>query len=130
VAGTRLGDQLRVRDPLPVGAAVVTDAGELAVEFLVHAVVSSKEEPVSRATVRRALTSALHRVVDWQIKEIIIAPFGLGAGNLDIEDSAEVMTEVLARHLERARFPTSITVVVETEQEAQVVQSLVRREGL
>lgn len=129
-AGPELADQLHVRDPLPVGAAVVTGAGALGVGLMVHAVVSSVEEPVTRSTVRQAMTSALQRVVDWQISEVAIAPFGLGAGNLDIEDSAEVMSAVLAQHLERARFPAKITIVVESEAEQQALRAAVQREGL
>lgn len=129
-AGPELARQLQPQEPLPVGAAVVTAAGALAAPLLVHAVVSSDTEPVSRATVRQALTSALHRVESWQIGAIGIAPFGLGAGNLDIDASADAMVDVLAAHLKRSRFPATVTFVVETDDEAQAVQLAVRRSGL
>src|SRR6058998_2200606 len=54
-AGAAFADKVRLAQPLPVGAAVVTNAGDLQVELLIHGVVSSDEEPVSRATVRLAL---------------------------------------------------------------------------
>jgi len=79
-AGTELHNQIRLQEPLPVGAAIVTSAGELSVELLVHAVVMGRTEPVTADTVRRALTSALQRVTSWQIKNVAIPPFGLGAG--------------------------------------------------
>ena len=41
-AGTELHNQIRLQEPLPVGAAIVTSAGELSVELLVHAVVMSR----------------------------------------------------------------------------------------
>lgn len=129
-AGPDLARQLQPQEPLPVGAAVVTGAGALATELLVHAVVSSDTEPATRATVRRALASALQRVESWRIGTIAIAPLGLGAGNLDIDASADVMLDVLAAHLRRAAFPTSVTFVVESDDEAQAVQHAVRRSGL
>lgn len=129
-AGAALVEQLQRQDQLPVGAAVVTGAGDLAAKLLVHAVVSSDTEPVSRATVRQALASALHRVESWQIGAVAIAPFGLGAGNLDIETSADVMLDALASHLKRSRFPTAVTFVVESDEEAQAVEYAVRRSGL
>ncbi len=121
--GDALQRQMRLAEPLPVGAAVVTGAGDLAVQLLIHGVVSSREEPVSRATVRSALVSTLHRVDAFQIQELAIAPFGLGAGNLDIEDSADVMIEVLRDHMRRSRFPRSVIIVAETALEEQVLRT-------
>lgn len=130
-AGDALQEQLRKHEELAVGSAVVSAAGQLAVELLVHAVVSSEDEPVSMHSVRRALTSALQRAVDWEIGALAIPPFGLGAGNLAIEDSATVMAEVLAEHVGRgARFPGVITVVAETDDEASVLVQSLRQKGL
>jgi O-acetyl-ADP-ribose deacetylase (regulator of RNase III) len=98
---------------------------------MVHGVISSADEPVTAQTVRRALTSALQRTVDWQISAVAIAPFGLGAGNLAIEDSAAILAEVLAEHLGRgARFPDVVTVVAETDEEAAVLRQNLRQKGL
>lgn len=129
-AGPRLEEQLRFSDPLPVGAAVVTGAGDLPVQLLVHGIVMSRTESVSRDSVRRAFTSALQRADAWRMTEVAVAPFGLGAGNLDIEDSADVMAAVLARHRERARFPTMVTLVAETAAEELVLGGALRRSGL
>src|SRR5205085_595433 len=120
-AGTELHNQIRLQEPLPVGAAVVTSAGELSAELLVHAVVMSRTERVSSDTVRRALVSALQRVESWQIKDVAIPPFGLGAGNLEIDESAKIMLGVIAQHLLSARYPESITLIAETPEEERVL---------
>jgi O-acetyl-ADP-ribose deacetylase (regulator of RNase III) len=129
-AGTQLYNQIRLQEPLPVGAAVVTSAGELAAGLLVSAVVMSRTEPVSRDTVRHALTSALQRAQAWQIKEVGIPPFGLGAGNLDIDESAQVMLSVIAQHVRRARFPEEITLIAESPDEERALAAAVQRSGL
>ncbi|MDQ6828155.1 MAG: hypothetical protein M3081_04755, partial [Gemmatimonadota bacterium] len=103
--------------------AVVTGAGELSVELLVCAVIRSADEPVSSAGVRRALTSALQRAADWQISELAVVPFGLGAGNLDLEESAAITADVLTRHLAGARYPKHVTVIVESDREAEEFSS-------
>ncbi len=118
--GASLLAQLRVTEPLPVGAAVVTSAGELPVELLVHAVVSSPTERVSREGVRRAFRSALERVQEWQLARVAVPPLGLGAGNLALEESAALMTDELLRH--RADFPRHLTVVAENADEAESLQ--------
>ena len=122
-AGAAFMEKIRLSEPLPVGAAVVTNAGDLPVELLIHGVVSSDDEPVTRATVRLALMSALQRAMAFQIRDLAIAPFGLGAGNLDIEDSAEIMIEVLAEHMKRSPYPSGVVIIVETDLEAHVLRS-------
>ena len=126
-AGTKLLDQLTLSEPLAVGSAVVTGAGDLPVDLLVHAIVSSDTERVSREGVRRALRSALQRVLAWQIAEVAIPPFGLGAGNLDIDESAQLMADELARHLGTGAYPTRVTLVAETSDEALALESAVAR---
>ena len=117
--GTALMKQLRVTEPLPVGAAVVTAAGDLPVELLVHAVVSSPTERVTRDGVRRALRSALQRAREWQLARVAVPPPGLGAGNLSLEESADILGDELRRH--QAEFPRHIMVVAENDDEAQAL---------
>ena len=126
-AGTALFEQLTLSEPLAVGSAIVTGAGALPVGLLVHAIVSSQTEAVSRDGVRRALRSALQRVLAWQIAEVAIPPFGLGAGNLDIDESAHLMADELARHCGTARFPASVTLVAETPDEARALEAALAR---
>jgi O-acetyl-ADP-ribose deacetylase (regulator of RNase III) len=125
-AGPTLANQLQTQEPLPVGAAIVTGSGDLQIELIVHAVVCGKTEPVSRNSVRRAFTSALQRTV-WELDYVGVAPFGLGAGNLDIEESAEIMAAVIARHLTRARFPTRIRLVAESAEEERALSRALQR---
>ena len=103
--GDALMGQLRVADALPVGSAVVTGAGALSVELLVHAIVSSPTERVTRDGVRRAFRSALQRTREWQLADVAIPPLGLGAGNLEIEESAELMAGELRSHRRTSEFP-------------------------
>lgn len=128
-AGESFAQTVRVAEPMQVGSAVVTGAGGLRVELLIHGVVSSDDEPATRATVRRALLSALQRAASFQIRELALAPFGLGAGNLDIEDSAEIMREVIAEHLKRSAFPERVVVIAENALEEQVLRAALVPDG-
>jgi len=126
-AGATFVDSIRPREPLPVGAAVVTNAGELPVDLMIHGVVSSKEEPVTRDTVRLALMNALQRAVQFQIAEVAIAPFGLGAGNLDIEDAADLLIDMVSSHMRRAEYPQRVVIFAETEFEEQMLRARLAR---
>ena len=125
--GKRLLDQLVVSEPLAVGSAVVTGAGDLQVELLVHAIVSSTTERVTREGVRRAFRSALERASAWQIAAVAVPPLGLGAGNLDIDESAMLMSDELARHTTVATYPQRITLVAETADEAHALEGALAR---
>jgi len=127
VGGPSLQRQSQVQQALAVGAAVVTGGGELPTEFVIHAVVRSITEPVSSAGIRRALTSALQRAVDWHFARVTLPPLGTGAGNLSVEDAAQVMVEVLGRHLAAAPYPTDVTIVVEREEDKRVFDGWLRR---
>jgi len=128
-AGEALATRLKVNEPLPVGAAVVTPGGALPTPLIVHGVVSSRMEPVTRDSVRRALVSALQRARDWQLRKVAIAPFGLGAGNLDIDGSAEIMFDVLMAHRKHSAFPEHVTIVAETPDEAAALDAARQRSG-
>lgn len=127
IGGPAFWEQLKVRESLAVGAAVVTAAGGLPTEFVIHAIIRSVTEPVSELTVRRALTSALQRAVDWQLARVTIPPLGTGAGNLSLEDAAAVMVDVISRHTAVSEYPSEVYIVVDKEEDKRIFDALLRR---
>lgn len=127
VGGQAFRDVLHVNRDLAVGAAVVTAGGDLPAEFVIHAVIQSEREPVSRASVTRAWLSALQRAQEWQFARLTAPPLGTGAGNLTIEDAAEIMVAVAKVHRETAAFPTDVCFVVETPEERDVFAAALKR---
>ncbi|MEO5509333.1 MAG: macro domain-containing protein [Longimicrobiales bacterium] len=121
-AGAALGEHCSRLGELPVGSAAITTAGNLPVQFMVHAVVRSNQEQVSAASVQRALQNALRRAAEWGLDTIAIAPFGTGAGNLDAEESARIMLEVLHEHMLDSRYPESAEIIVDSEYEREVFE--------
>lgn len=121
-AGPLLDEQCRRLGELPVGSAAITPAGELPVQFMVHAVVRSYDEQVSESSVRRALQNALRRADEWGLDTVALAPFGTGAGNLDADESARVMIEVLYEHMQSATYPGSVEIIVDSEYELDVFE--------
>ncbi|MFQ5702685.1 MAG: macro domain-containing protein [Gemmatimonadales bacterium] len=120
VGGPSFYNQLRLRGELAVGAAVVTSAGELTADFVVHAVIMSPDEPISAQGVRRALISVLQRAGDWQLKRLAIPPLGVGPGNLELEDSAQLMVRTLLESTAGAGFPRHVSIVVDNEEARSV----------
>ena len=122
IGGPAFWDQLKTQQDLAVGAAVVTGAGELQAEFVIHAVIRSATEPVTASGVRRAVTSALQRARDWQITSLAVPPIGTGPGALDVERAARIMCEVLREHLTAEPYPRDVHIVVESEDDQAVFE--------
>ena len=128
MGGPEFHDRLRLTRELPVGAAVVTAAGgDLPAEFVIHTVIRSETEPVSRSSVTCAWRAALQQAQEWQFAHLSVPPIGTGAGNLTIEDAAEIMATVLQVHLENSAFPADVSFVVETPEEHEVFEAALRR---
>lgn len=130
VGGQEFLGRLRLQKDLAVGAAVVTGGGgDLSAEFVIHAVIQSDTEPVSRGGVARAWLSALQRAQEWEFAHLTVPPMGTGAGNLSLEDAAEIMVVVLKSHLGTAAYPSEVSFVVETEEDRAVFDAALRREA-
>jgi O-acetyl-ADP-ribose deacetylase len=130
VGGAEFADRLHVHKELGIGSAVVTGGGGLPAEFVIHAVIRSKTEPVSPSGVRQAWASVLRRAVEWEFPRITTPPLGIGAGNLSVEDAAEIMVGVLRVHLAQASFPAEVSFVVETEEEREVFEAILKRSAV
>jgi O-acetyl-ADP-ribose deacetylase (regulator of RNase III) len=123
IGGPKFYEQMRVVQDLEVGAAVVTAGGDLAAEFVIHAVIMSRTKPVTREGVRHALRSVIQRATDWQLTRITVPPVGTGAGNLSLEDAATVMIDLLRSELPLATYPQEVCIVVESEDERAVFEA-------
>jgi O-acetyl-ADP-ribose deacetylase (regulator of RNase III) len=123
VGGAGFWQSLRIERELAVGSAVVTAAGQLSAELVIHAIIRSATEPVSRDSVRRALTAVLQRAADWQLAHLAVPPLGTGAGNLALEDAAGAMAGALAALPGTGEYPRDVTIVVETDAERAVFEA-------
>ena len=128
VGGEEFQNRIRLNRELAVGAAVVTAAGgDLPAEFVIHAVIRSDTEPVTRGNVARAWLSTLHQAQEWQFAHLSAPPLGTGAGNLPLEDAAEIMATVLHAHRGAAQFPADVSFVVERPEDQQVFEAALQR---
>jgi len=128
LGGADFQNKIRLTRELAVGAAVVTAAGgDLPAEFVIHAVIRSDTEPVTRDNVARAWLSALHQAQEWEFSHVSAPPLGTGAGNLALEDAAEIMATVLHAHRSGAAFPADVSFIVERPEDQQVFEAALQR---
>jgi eukaryotic-like serine/threonine-protein kinase len=127
-AGAELDAYCQRLGELPVGSAALTPAAALGTQFVVHVVVRSVEEPVTPGGVRRALQNGLRRLAEWKIVSVALPPLGTGAGNLDAEESAQIMVPLLQEHVASGELPSRIEITVDSEYERDVFAAVLSRE--
>ncbi|MGE5927587.1 MAG: macro domain-containing protein [Gemmatimonadota bacterium] len=123
-AGAAFAAQRRVSTPLEAGAAVVTGAGDLAADYVLHVIIQDPETLTTRETVRRALVSAWERCAEWGIRSVASTPVGAGAGLLDVEEATELMAATFPA---AADCPASLTIVLERDEDRVMVEAVLRR---
>lgn len=126
-AGERFSELCQLQTPLAVGAAVVTGAGNLAAEFVLHVVVQAADRPAARDTLERALASAWHRAEGWQLSTIAIAPFGVGPEGLGLKDVVALLVSSFRDRPGTTGYPAELQLVVAAGQRPAVEELL--REG-
>lgn len=117
---------LELRTELAVGAAVVTPAGDLPAEFVIHAVVGDAPAPVMPHHLARAWRSVLERAKEWQFAHIAAPPMHAGSDELRLADVAVAMAGELRAHAAASDFPAAVSFVVESENERAVFTAVLR----
>jgi O-acetyl-ADP-ribose deacetylase (regulator of RNase III) len=118
----RLGD-------LPVGGAMMSPGGNLSAAFVIHVVIQSPDQPVSRDTVKLGLVNAVRRATDLGLESVAFSPVGAGAGNLDMEDAAAVLIDVLRDHIGQGDGPRDLIIVVANDYEEDIFLRCLEAEG-
>jgi O-acetyl-ADP-ribose deacetylase (regulator of RNase III) len=126
LAGPAFAEERRTQSAMEVGSAVVTGAGDLSAQFVIHTVIRGEQVNVTTDSVRRALTSAWQRASVWGLERVASPPIGAGAGQLGLADAAALMAETFATHARSGRPPTSLRIVVDRDEERDIVEAAIR----
>jgi O-acetyl-ADP-ribose deacetylase (regulator of RNase III) len=127
MAGPAFASERRIQSGLEIGSAVVTGAGELAAQFVIHAVIRGDQSNATADSVRRALVSAWQRAAGWGLERIAAPPIGAGAGQLGLAEAAELMARTFEDHLRTGRPPTGLQIVADREEERAIIEAAIQR---
>jgi O-acetyl-ADP-ribose deacetylase (regulator of RNase III) len=76
--------------PVPLGGAIVTDAGSLGARWVIHAVSLDHQRRTSAATIERAVRSALARARELGVETLAIPALGTGVGGFPLAEAARI----------------------------------------
>ena len=96
VGGSVIEDEAVKRAPIPIGKAVLTTAGNLPCQGVIHA--PTMIRPAERATaevVRKATVGALRCAEEAGLSSIAFPGMGTGVGRLPVDVSAKTMVDAI-----------------------------------
>jgi len=94
--------------PVPLGGAIVTDAGSLGARWVIHAVSLDHQRRTSAAIIERAIRSAFARARELDVETLAIPALGTGVGGFPLAEAARIT--VAAVRAEAPRLPRLRTV--------------------
>lgn len=123
-AGPRFQAQRQVTAPLDAGAAVITGAGDLAAEFVLHIVLVSAERATTPDIVRRALVSAWHRAEGWELTTIGAPLAAVAVADLPPEMAVRLLIDTFQERRGESRYPAELQIIVTGPSEQALVDAL------
>jgi O-acetyl-ADP-ribose deacetylase (regulator of RNase III) len=115
---------IRLETELAVGSAIVTEAGNLAANMVIHAIIAGETEPASEVSVRRAMDSILHRASAWHMTTVGLPLTDTGFGGISTETATRLMVSAIRSHENTTGFPQTMVLVVSSDQDKKMVENI------
>jgi O-acetyl-ADP-ribose deacetylase len=123
--GTSIQDETMAKAPVPVGAAMITSAGQLPAKFVIHA--PTMEKPgmkIGAENVRRATRAALIAAHASELPVIALPVMGTDSGGIGAEEATRAIVEEIRAH--RRPHPETIYLVARSAEVAATFEDALR----
>jgi len=115
--GPSIQEELKAYGTLSTGDAVITSAGELKSDFIIHAVGPRFQESDIERKLILTMQNVLRVAEENKIREIGFPPMGTGFYGIPLELSARVMYKVISDHLVSNTLLEKVVIKVIDERE-------------
>jgi O-acetyl-ADP-ribose deacetylase (regulator of RNase III) len=88
--------------PVPLGGAIVTPAGSLAANAIIHAVSLDRDRRTSGPIIEAAVRSAMERAREIAATSIAFPALGTGVGGFPLEEAARITVATVRDELQRS----------------------------
>jgi O-acetyl-ADP-ribose deacetylase (regulator of RNase III) len=102
---------------VPKGEAVVTQAGILNADYIIHVNGPKFREEDEKGKLERAVKSALARAEEQGMKQVAFPPIGTGMYQVPMDLCADVMVETISSHLANGSNLDEVLIVVQDPRE-------------
>ena len=110
--GAAIEEEAMSKGPIPVGEAVVTQAGNLKAKYVIHAAVMGQDLVTGEEYIRLATLNSLKRAEELKIESVAFPAFGTGVGGFPVGQCARVMLDAVREFSEQTRFLKEIRFVL------------------
>ena len=97
--GPTIQEELNKLAPMGLTEAVITPAGEMKADFIIHAVGPKFQEEDLEAKLRTTMDNVLKLADEKHLKQIAFPPMGTGFYGVPLEVSARIMLEAFEQYL-------------------------------
>ena len=101
----------------PTGEAIVTEAGILKAEWIIHANGPKFREEHEEEKLRKTVASALARAEEKGVKTLAFSPIGTGLYQVPVDLCAQVMVETIEQHLANGAAIQEVLIVARDPRE-------------
>lgn len=111
IGGNCIEMEAMSKAPIDPGEAVVTNAGSLDVEYVIHAAAMGDDLVTSEALIRSATQNSLYKCDELHIESVAFPALGTGVGRFAVDVSAKAMIDEVVLYLQE-ESDTSLREVV------------------
>ncbi len=98
--GQEIEEEAVKKGPIQIGSAVITPAGKLRADYIIHAAVMGIDLITDAEKIRNATLSALNIAENAGIKSVAFPALGTGIGGFPYNEAARVMYRIIKEHLD------------------------------
>jgi len=123
-AGKKIEEEAMELAPIPLGNAVVTSAGKLKCDYVIHA--PTMVAPAQRTSVEKisdAVTAALQVSTELSISKLAIPGMGTGTGRVPMEAAAKAIADAIRRFSTSSKAISEIIFVDKNKELVQAMES-------
>jgi O-acetyl-ADP-ribose deacetylase (regulator of RNase III) len=120
--GMAIQEELKPYGTISTGEAVVTKAGELKSNYIIHAVGPQFQEIDTEQKLQKTVQSALRVASEKGILKIAFPPMGTGFYGVPLDTCARVMLETIKNHLANGSSLKEVVVCVLDNREYKAFQ--------
>ena len=101
----------------PTGEAVVTEAGALKADWIIHANGPKFREEDEEGKLRKTVKSALSRAEEKGVKRLAFPPIGTGLYQVPLDMCSRVMVDTISKHLANGGTLVEVLIVAPDNRE-------------
>jgi len=110
--GGEIEDEAMKKGPISVGEAVVTSAGKLKAQYVIHAAVMGQDLITNEEYMKNATSNSLKRAEELKINSVAFPAFGTGVGGFPMDRCARIMLDEVKDFSKKSKYVKEVLFVL------------------